>query len=190
MHAAGFILTGGQSSRMGTDKALLPFGDGLVVDYVAARVAAAAGSVCLVGQPERYAHLNYPAIPDLLPGIGPLGGIVTALTVHQAEWSLIVACDMPGLPDGALERILEVARLSTVDCVIPNVGTRLQPVCAAYHDSALPGLQRAIADGVRAVHRAVAYIQVQQLQFTHEEWFQSINTREEWSEFREIHARR
>jgi molybdopterin-guanine dinucleotide biosynthesis protein A len=188
--SAGFILTGGRSSRMGTDKALLPFGDGLLVDHMAAQVISTAGSVCLVGQPERYVHLGYPAIADLFPGIGPLGGIATALSASQAEWNLIVACDMPAVPDGALDRILAVARKSGADSVIPCPGSRLQPVCAAYRHSALAGLNRAVQDGVRALHRALEYIQVQRLEFEHESWFQNLNTREEWSEFRETHARR
>jgi molybdenum cofactor guanylyltransferase len=188
--SAGFVLTGGRSSRMGTDKALLPFGDGLLVDYMAAQVAGAAGSACLVGQPERYVHLEYPAIADLFPGIGPLGGIVTALSAARAEWNLIVACDMPALPKGALDRILEAARGSTADSVIPCVGSHLQPVCAAYRHSALAGLHRAIEDGVRALHKAVEYVQVQRLEFKHENWFQNLNTREEWSEFQVTHARR
>src|SRR5271165_5087016 len=93
--SAGFILTGGQSSRMGTDKALLPFGDGFLIDHIAAKVTAAAGSVCLVGGHERYLRLGYPAIADLWHDIGPLGGIVTVLQTSSAEWNLIVACDMP-----------------------------------------------------------------------------------------------
>ena len=188
--SAGFILTGGQSSRMGRDKALLPFGDGLLVDHLAAQVTGAAGSVCLVGEPERYVHLGYLAIPDLFPGIGPLGGIVTAISADQAEWSLVVACDMPGLPGGVLNRILAAARGSTADSVVPCLGSRLQPVCATYRQSALAGLNRAVEEGVRAVHSALAYIQVQRLEFEHENWFQNLNTREEWSEFRETHARR
>ncbi len=175
---------------MGTDKALLPYGDAFLVDYIAKQVCSAAGSVCLVGEAERYAHLAYRAISDLFPGIGPLGGIVTALTSSEAEWNLIVACDMPGLPAGALDRILGVARGSKADCVVPVIASRLQPVCAAYRDSSLPGLARAVGDGVRALHRAVECIRVEQVEFGHESWFQNINTREEWSEFREIHGSR
>jgi molybdopterin-guanine dinucleotide biosynthesis protein A len=175
---------------MGTDKALLPFGDGLLVDHIAAQVADAAGSVCLVGEPGRYVHLGYPAIPDLFPGIGPLGGIVTALTASEAEWSLIVACDMPALPSGALATISAAARASSADSVIPCPGSRFQPVCAAYRHSALAGLNRAVQDGVRALHRAVEYIQVQRLEFEDKNWFQNLNTREEWSEFQVTHARR
>src|SRR6476619_4706690 len=96
---ASFVLAGGRSSRMGTNKALLPYRAGTLVERIAAEVQAAAGSVTVVGPPEIYAPLGLTAIPDLRPGLGPLGGIVTALTATAASLSLIVACDLPASPD-------------------------------------------------------------------------------------------
>ena len=62
------MLAGGESSRMGRDKALLPFHGGVLAGHVAATVAAAAGSAILIGNPEKYGHLGYPVIPDRSPG--------------------------------------------------------------------------------------------------------------------------
>ena len=70
---------GGRSSRMGRDKALLPFRGGALAQSVARAVSATAGSVTLVGDPERYGGLGYAVIADIYPGEGPLGGILTAL---------------------------------------------------------------------------------------------------------------
>src|ERR1019366_6470085 len=90
---SGYVLAGGRSSRMGRDKARLPFRGCDLVSAVAAAVAAAvasvAGNVTLVGHPE------LPSIPDRYPDGGPLGGILTALDHTAADWNLIVACDMP-----------------------------------------------------------------------------------------------
>src|SRR6058998_1400393 len=94
---AGFVLVGGRSSRMGRDKACLPLQGRTLLEHVAAAVAAAAGSVTLVGSPERYQNLGFRVIADSLPGCGPLGGIHTALGASPADWNLIVACDMPGI---------------------------------------------------------------------------------------------
>ena len=82
---------------MGRDKALLPLRSDPLVKRIASEVAEAAGSVALVGEPQRYRHLGFTCLPDLSPGAGPLGGIETALESGRGEWNLIVACDMPDL---------------------------------------------------------------------------------------------
>src|SRR5437762_8761701 len=79
MKAAGFVLVGGHSSRMGRDKALLPLDSGLLIEKLAAMVAAVVGTVALIGEPERYKHLGLECLPDLRPGMGPLAGIEAAL---------------------------------------------------------------------------------------------------------------
>src|SRR5438270_4435707 len=94
---AGFVLTGGRSSRMGRDKALLPVGGSgpaggfTMVERTAELVRAAADSVTLIGMPERYAHLALPVVADVVEDCGPIGGVLTALTVTQADSNLIVA---------------------------------------------------------------------------------------------------
>ena len=93
---AGFVLVGGNSTRMGRDKAQLPLHGRTLVEHIAGAVAEAAGSVTLIGAPERYPDLGIRMLPDSRPGAGPLGGICTALASTDAEWNLIVACDMPG----------------------------------------------------------------------------------------------
>src|SRR4051794_11037884 len=105
MQAAGFVLVGGHSSRMGCDKALLPLKSGLLIQEVTAKVTAAAGTVALVGEPERYRDLGLDCLPDLRSGMGPLAGIEAALESGRGELNLIVACDMPSLDTDWLCRL-------------------------------------------------------------------------------------
>ena len=72
MGRAGFVLAGGRSSRMGSNKALLPFRGSTLVEHIAQRVHAAAGRVILVGQPEIYSHLALPVVADARPECGPM----------------------------------------------------------------------------------------------------------------------
>ena len=123
---AGFVLTGGRSSRMGRDKALLPIEGSLLVERTAERVRAAAGSVTLIGAPARYAHLGLPVLPDLVedggPG-GPICGLHTALKTTRADWNLVVACDMPGLTAGFLSDLLAAAKATGMR--LPGAPNRL-----------------------------------------------------------------
>jgi molybdopterin-guanine dinucleotide biosynthesis protein A len=95
------ILAGGQSRRMGTDKALLrlvPDGPTLI-ERVAAALGAVAAETLLVANDDRYAALGLPlrTVPDAYPGAGALGGIYSAVAAAAHDHCLVVACDMPFL---------------------------------------------------------------------------------------------
>ena len=109
MQRSGFVLAGGGSSRMGRDKALLPYRGITLLEHLARTVQEAAGAVALVGDPVRYSSLGYPVYRDKFPGCGPLGGIYTALAVSSTDWNLIVACDMPGISVDVLRILLDSA---------------------------------------------------------------------------------
>src|SRR5579862_3839386 len=108
MVAAGFVLAGGRSRRMGRDKALLPYRGAPLIAHVAGTVEKVlddSGHVAIVGAPDRYRDLGYRVLADLFPGCGPLGGIVTALSLAESDWNLIVACDMPNLDPADLRKL-------------------------------------------------------------------------------------
>ncbi|HLK22204.1 MAG TPA: molybdenum cofactor guanylyltransferase [Bryobacteraceae bacterium] len=145
MPQSGFVLAGGASTRMGRDKALLPFHGSTLVQHMAQTVEDAVGSVALIGDPARYARLGYPVYPDKFAGCGPLGGIYTALSVSPNDWNLILACDMPGVTADLLRRLTEIALESNAACVATaGLAGDPEPLCAAYHRSCLPVLERAI----------------------------------------------
>ncbi len=148
MRTAGFVLVGGMSTRMGQDKALLSWDSQYLVEKIAATVAAATGTVTLVGRPERYGHLNIPCIPDSRDGQGPLAGIEAALQSGQAEWNLIVSCDMPDISSAVLSFLLEKARETSASCVAAEDATgQIHPLCAVYHRRCLPIIRRSLAEG-------------------------------------------
>jgi len=180
---AGYVLVGGRSSRMGRDKALLPFRGGALVESVAREVAAAAGSAVLVGNSARYARFGYAVIPDRYPGEGPLGGILTALAHTTAEWNLVVACDMPALSAELLRQILDAAAVqSAADALVPTGPAGLpEPLCAAYHRRACAALERAFANGERKITAAFSGMPVVLWPMAEMAQFQNVNTPEDWS---------
>jgi molybdenum cofactor guanylyltransferase len=148
MPRAAFILTGGKSSRMGTDKALLPWNQTTVVEHLAGMAIEVAGSVTLVGEPHRYQHLGLHCIADLRPGLGPLSGLEAALTATEAAWNLILACDMPNVSSKMLERLFVCASESNALAVLlRDQQSRVHPLCAVYHHDCLPPIQHALDHG-------------------------------------------
>jgi molybdopterin-guanine dinucleotide biosynthesis protein A len=178
---SGFVLAGGRSSRMGRDKALLPFEGRTLVEHVAAMVRKAADSVALVGNPGRYASLGFPVIADNFPGCGPLAGIEAALRASNADWNLIVACDMPGLSTAFLRYLLDIA---AGDCLLPRGPSGLpEPLCAVYHRRCRPAIGRALTDGIRKVTDGLAGLDVRHITVESPRCFANVNTPQEWTPY-------
>ncbi len=147
MRSAGFVLTGGKSSRMGRNKALLPLDGVALAARVAREVEAAAGTVTLLGEPDAYAHLGWPVWRDLIPDRGPMGGLLTALSATEADWNLLAACDMPAIGRDDFEALLDEASACDGDCVVPRSAARgVHPLCAVYHRRTLPAVRRAVEE--------------------------------------------
>jgi molybdopterin-guanine dinucleotide biosynthesis protein A len=179
MHRAGYVLVGGRSSRMGRDKALLPFRGRTLVECVAQNVLAAAGSVKLVGDPSKYGFLGLPVIEDRTPDCGPLSGIEAALADSTAALTLITACDMPSLNPDFLDWILREAANSTADVTwVEN-----EPLCGAYRPSAHTAAAAALSNGRYKVLSAFANLNVRCLTPTDTSPLANANTPEEWASF-------
>ncbi len=183
MQASGFVLAGGASKRMGQDKALLPYRGTTLVEHVAKTVRDAAGSVALIGDPDRLAHLGLPVFPDELPSCGPASGIYTALKVTDTDWNLVLACDMPGVSSELLCELLRRAEGSERNC-IAAVGAygEPEPLCAAYHRRCLPALGRSIRDKrlrMRDFVKEIGAVWVK----ANASALANVNTPSEWAEF-------
>ncbi len=188
---AGFVLVGGKSARMGRDKALLPYGDGALAEHVAARVRAAAGSVALVGSPERYRALPYPLIADLNPGCGPLAGVQAALRASSARWNLIVACDMPMLSTEFLRSLLERAEACPGACLAPvSPEGRPAPLCAAWSRDCLEAVDAALCRNARKMSAALEAVQAVYWPVDEAAWFENLNTPRDWADHWEASSAR
>jgi len=161
---AGYVLTGGQSSRFGADKALAHYQGRPMVESVAERVRGVAGSVTLVGAPERYRSLELRVIPDIEANLGPLAGLAAALNDASVQRILAVACDMPCLKPALLEFLFETAESSGARAVVPvQPDGRKQPLCAVYSSELAGAFRQALDHGLRRAGAALAGIDVRYL---------------------------
>lgn len=116
---SGIILAGGQSRRMGRDKAFLEFDGAPLIARVLARVRQVCAEVIVVANDvDAYARFGVPVIRDVYPGKGSLGGIFSGLQAARAESALAVACDLPFLNDALLRHLIALA--PQADIVIPR----------------------------------------------------------------------
>ena len=154
------VLAGGQSRRMGTDKALLPLvpGGPPLLRLVLDRVAAVTDDVLVVasGRPG-YDAFGVPVVPDRFPDGGTLGGIATAIGAADGANVLVVACDMPFLSTALLRWM--AGRPRDYDVLVPRLpgesrqgsGFVYQTLHAIYGARCLLPIERRLAQGQRQV---------------------------------------
>jgi molybdopterin-guanine dinucleotide biosynthesis protein A len=137
----GVILAGGKSSRMGQNKALMPFGGQRLIDRVVDVLQEVFTDLLLVtNSPEVYADLGLPLVSDVYPHKGSLGGIYSALYHASTPYCFVVACDMPFL-NAAVMRYM-VGRIAGCDVVMPDIHGEMQPLHAIYSKACLPPILR------------------------------------------------
>jgi molybdopterin-guanine dinucleotide biosynthesis protein A len=148
----GFILAGGQSRRMGGDKAQIRWGSGTLLSHAVEVMSKVVSEVFILGSLQ-VENPPVKAIPDEFPGRGPLAGIHAALKHSNTEWNLLLAVDVPLVTPGLLDFVAAKSHKSAAIAIVPRVGGLLQPLCAAYHRSFLPEIERAIVNNDLSIHR-------------------------------------
>lgn len=141
------IQAGGESRRMGQDKALMPFLGRPLIQRVVDRLASVADEVIVTtNRPDDYRFLGLPLFRDLKPGRGALGGLYTALSSATCDVVGVVACDMPFASANLLEAASRLLVEAEADVVIPSSGEGLEPLHAVYRRATcLPAIEAAIA---------------------------------------------
>lgn len=132
-------MAGGESRRMGRDKAtLLAGGDSLWRRQVRTLREAGAGEIIVARAGRAWA--NEPGlltVPDAQPGCGPLGGLVAGLRRASGRWTLALAVDMPLMPAGYLRKMITQAESDHCG-VAPAIEGRFEPLAAVYQSVCLP----------------------------------------------------
>jgi molybdopterin-guanine dinucleotide biosynthesis protein A len=155
--AAGFVLAGGQSSRMGRDKALLAFGGRPLIAHALATLRAAGLPAAIAGtDPTANSTLaTYaPIVPDSRPGLGPLAGICAALEAASARFVVFLPTDVPLLPASLVAYLLHHARITGRAVTVPSVNGFNQTFPVVLERSALPALQFELHSGKRGCFSA------------------------------------
>lgn len=147
------ILAGGQSTRMGRDKAWLQLGGKPLLQLAVEKVrAAGAAEVFISGKPgEDYSSLKCPVLLDLEPGFGPMGGIERALRLASSPLVLVLAVDLPQMTPEFLRKL--ASRCDRFTGAVPMLKGAMEPLaaiyprrCHSFASTAILKAQRAVRD--------------------------------------------
>jgi len=143
---SAFILAGGRSSRMGTDKALLQWNGENLLQNALSKAKEVSPAPMIVGSRARYSSYG-DVIEDRFPDCGPLGGIHAALCATQTDLNLVLSVDMPLMTAGFLCWLVQLAASGEELTVVPEAQRRLQPLCAVYRRRAQCVIEQALKSG-------------------------------------------
>ena len=142
----GAILSGGESRRMGHDKALLYLDGKTLLQHVLDALSAATDDQVIVSGHEAHQLPHVNRIADIVPKCGPAGGILTALTWSSSDWTVILSCDTPKVKSSTIQALIERSQISTKDAVILSHDGHLMPLIGIYHTRCATAFQSAIND--------------------------------------------
>jgi len=181
-----FILAGGKSTRMGTDKALLLLGGRPLIAHALDLARSAADEVKIIGDPGKFSRYG-DAIRDVYAERGPLGGIQAALSSTRTDWNLILGVDLPFVPPAFVNYVSATAQASGAVVTVSSASGGLQPLCAIYRTQFGAIAERALAAGKNKIDALFAETTVRLI--TEEELaangfspsiFRNLNTPEDW----------
>jgi molybdopterin-guanine dinucleotide biosynthesis protein A len=159
------IQAGGQSTRMGTNKALLNFDGHPLIVRILRRVERLSTDVMITtNEPDLFSFLSVPVFQDILPDSGALGGLVTAFHYARYDIVAIVACDMPFVLPELIAAEVEMMQRMDVDVVIPRTRYGLEPLLAVYRvHRCLPAALEALRAGKRRIISWFSSVRVHEL---------------------------
>jgi molybdopterin-guanine dinucleotide biosynthesis protein A len=148
MRRGAIVLCGGRSTRMGRDKASLPFGEETLLQRVVRILRGVVDEVIVVARPGQ-------ALPPLPAGVrratdevadqGPLGGLAPGLAAARAEALYVTACDVPFLAPAFVEALFDA--LGDADVAVAQAEGFTHPLAGVYRRGVLPRVRRLLAEG-------------------------------------------
>lgn len=143
-----FILAGGKSTRMGTDKAFAMLNGRSLLARALGVCRTITSEVWIVGDRKKFAPFA-PVVEDVFPGCGPLAGMHAALRTSRTDLNLVLAVDLPFVSPALLHFLVAQARQNGAMVTVPRAGKGWQPLCAVY--------RRIFADAAETALRAGRY---------------------------------
>jgi molybdenum cofactor guanylyltransferase len=143
---SAFILAGGKSRRMGTDKAFILLDGRTLLARMLDLARRVTSNVYIVGDPAKFAPFA-PTIEDIFPGCGPLAGIHAALRSSRTDLNVVLAVDVPFVSLALLSYLVSRAKNLDAAVTLPRAAGGFQPLCAVYRRSFAGAAEKALGGG-------------------------------------------
>ncbi len=176
------IQAGGNSRRMGKDKALLPFHGIPLIQHILNRLSPIADEIIITtNNPQAYRFLDVRLARDLRPGRGALGGLYTALSTAKHNLVAVVACDMPFASPQVFLTARKLLLTHEAGAVIPKTQHGYEPLHALYRrDTCIPPIKNALDNNQWKMISWFEQIKVYDLKVKNEAIFKNLNTPEDF----------
>ncbi|SDN00588.1 molybdenum cofactor guanylyltransferase [Bacillus sp. OK048] len=169
MKAAAIILSGGKSSRMGTNKALLKLNEKTTIERMVDTLKVYFDDIILVtNDVDAYQFLGVTMVSDHYQGKGPLAGFHAGLNASTYDLNFIVACDMPFISGELAATLIE--KIDHYDALVPVINGKMQPLCAVFQKTTVNKIEECIENGRLPIknlldHLNVLYLTEKDLQY-------------------------
>ncbi len=184
------FLAGGQSKRMGADKAIKPFLGIPLIQRLIHRFSVLGYPMMIISNtPQLFQDVSIPVVQDVEPGHGALGGLLSALTLPETKYVGLIACDMPFANADLLEMEYRQLLQNPMDAVVPTTYAGYEPFHAVYQrDVCMEHVQRDVSKGERKLiswfdHAKIMEYPVKLFdpQSENPELFYNMNTPADWA---------
>lgn len=168
-----YILAGGKSSRMGTEKGLVQLNGKSFIEHIIQVLNKVNIPVYIISNTKAYDFLGYPVIADIVEDKGPLGGIYTALMHSQQQNNLIISCDVPFVQEELIRYLCERIDASS-HCIVPTHSGNSEPLCAIYTKEGMGLIKEMISRNELGVRNALSNLKTNFIEVSDEEFYSSM----------------
>ncbi len=184
MHVTAIILAGGQSKRLGTDKALMQYNGESLLEQAVKLCNSYFTPLLISSDKPEHQFPGSQLVPDIIPDCGPMGGIYSCLRNSETDWNFVLSVDTIFTELAFISYLL--SEINTFDAVIPVHKNGIEPLIGLYKKSSIPAFEAQLRKGnykmqdlLEALH--VNYVDAQKWVDRYPQIFRNINS---WDDFR------
>jgi len=153
MQITAIILAGGQSKRMGTDKALMELEGMTMLETVVKLCKNSCDKILISSNNPEHGKFGFSVVVDEIKHCGPIGGLYSALRKSETDWNFIISVDSPFVEPLFLNFL--ISEIKDSDAVVPIHDKGKEPLIALYHKNCTSEIEKRIQAGNFKMHDLV-----------------------------------